>query len=266
MSRRVDTRKSSQSLIGERIEWLVNQFSGGSVRAASREWGVTRPTLIRLIDGVVKSPRNRAFENIANACGASLGWLLRGEGQAPIPPPPTLPSATPALARWESVVGSLRLSEDCHTSLLAVPRTIRLAYNALVIEGLSLSDLSAGGHELRAKAEELELRAWYTLLEGLINENGGDAVRRKLESESLVTMQFSPVAMSLFIHPSTKPKSAADLEAWKEAMQVAAQGWRYPPHLKGQRQEPPLGASPKIGSKLPRDKARESRKRRRGDE
>ena len=160
MSRRVVRRKKRKSLIGERIQWLVDQFSGGSVRAASREWGVTRPTLIRLIDGVVKSPRNRAFEKIANACGASLDWLLRGDGEAPTAPPPMLPSATPALARWESVVESLGLRDDCHASLLAVPRTVRVAYNALVIEGLSLTDRSANGHELRAKAEELELRAW----------------------------------------------------------------------------------------------------------
>jgi hypothetical protein len=236
-------RQEDQAAIARRIGWLIEQFFGGSVRAASRQWRINRPTLIRLRDGVIKRPRNKAFEKIAASSGASLGWLLSGEGIPPSPPPPSAMLATPALAKWESMVQSLDLSEPYAQAVSALPRTIRVAYNGLVLEGMNRADQSTINHEARAQAEELEIRAWHTLFEGLIKSYGKAALKRKLESESLVTMmQFSPVAMSLFAHPDTAPKSRTDLNAWKEAMSVAAQGWRYPP-AEGQKREPPLGNS-----------------------
>jgi hypothetical protein len=229
--------------IAKRIGWLIEQFYGGSVRAAARRWGITRPTLIRLLDGVIKRPRNNAFEKIAASSGATLAWLVSGEGDPPTPPPPAVMLATPALAKWESLVASLDLSEPFAQALLALPRTIRVAYNGLVLEGMDRADQSRINHEARARAEELEVRAWHTLFEGLIESYVRAALKRKLESESLLTMmQFSPVAMSLFAHPVTGPRSTADLNAWKEAMGVAAQGWRYPP-AEGPSRESPLGDS-----------------------
>ncbi|MDQ6771215.1 MAG: hypothetical protein M3Z54_14660 [Gemmatimonadota bacterium] len=243
MSRSAPKSQKDPVAIAKRISWLIEQFYGGSVRAAARQWGITRPTLIRLLDGVIKRPRSNAFEKIAASSGATLAWLLSGEGNPPTPPPPAAMLATPALTKWESLVDGLDLGEPFAQAVSALPRTIRVAYNGLVLEGMDRADQSRINNEARARAEELEVRAWHTLFEGLIKSYGRAAFKRKLESESLLTMmQFSPVAMSLFAHPVTGPKSGADLNVWKEAMGVAAQGWRYPP-AEGPSREPPLGDS-----------------------
>ena len=217
------SRRASPKPLARRVQWLVDQFAQGSVRAAAELWGVQRLTLLRLTKGQVRSPRGRVLDQIAEACGASVDWLRTGKGAAPPPPGPEAFAFTPWRIRWRKLLDSLELSDTVTARLEALPGLMNRVFQVLVLEGHPLGVPIRGMEGVR-RAEEFEYRAWVALLTGMIEAYGKERVRAKLGAEQLwLGLQFNPVAVWRYAQEGVlqRPKDDPIRREWDEVLRLA---------------------------------------------
>jgi hypothetical protein len=222
----MSTRTSRQSpprTLGRRVQWLVDQFAQGSVRAAAELWGIQRLTLLRMMKGQTHSPRGRVLDQIAEGCGTTVDWLRTGKGPPPLPPGPEAFLSTPWRGRWRKLVEGLDLPDPITARVVALPGLMNRVFQVFVLEGHPLGAPIRGMGVVR-RAEEFEYRAWVALVTGMIQTYGRERVRAKLEAEGLwLDLQFNPVAIWRYMQEGVVHRSEDDpvKQEWNEALRLA---------------------------------------------
>jgi transcriptional regulator with XRE-family HTH domain len=178
--------KASTNTLARRVRSLVESIHGGSINAAATDLGMAHPTLARIVDGRVQSPRSDALEKIGKFYGVSADWLLTGEGKGPAPQTDANVLPQVELYRWYRVVDRIEPNAELKTVMYALPNAIRNAVNNTPFQVGAQTQ-----HDLRIRASYRdavahELQGWSMLITTWLDGWGTETVRAYLGRDAVM--------------------------------------------------------------------------------
>ena len=197
-----------------RVQELVRTEHGGSQKRAARAWRMHQTTLNRFLNGKTSRLGVEFAKKIARYHNVTMDWLVNGEGEGPSP------SFGPREERdaWLSLVQSLGLSPLTGRAVELLPTNTGHAFRDLTLRGLHTQSRGVGTEGPFQVAPEMaraawdasmhEYLAWTSLLQGMLDAYGKEAVVAKLEAEwSQLALGYQGVAVNLLANETISRQS-----------------------------------------------------------
>jgi transcriptional regulator with XRE-family HTH domain len=193
--------------LADRTASLVERYHAGSVNAASKDIGISQPTLARIVSGRVLNPRADALQKIASFYGVSTDWLLGGTTGGPPAigssgdETPQVPASGAAWLRYKALVRRLELPAPVETAVLELPSHILTSFVTLPVLYSSRGKTRQRvrwGSKVAEEAVSREIDAWFLFLSGMLAESGSVALRKVLiDGFQRIALGFSPFPVHL---------------------------------------------------------------------
>lgn len=202
---------ATASGLSERVRALVAAYHAGSVNAAASDIGIPQSSLARLVGGQVTTPRLPAIQAIARYYGVSLGWLLEGEGEAPLLDLPP--------ERLKLNLLATRIAADdseLEQLIRGLPNGPSWALGALLAEFPGGGEAEVFGKESRAQvptAAELSCQAWRLMLDAMAQAVGYGRLRSFLgANRALLGLGFGGFATALSVRDASSFRFVESLQ------------------------------------------------------
>lgn len=176
--------RATSAGLRKRIRTLVDARFAGSVNAAAHGWGISQPSLQRIVDGTTKLPRQSTLARIAELEVTTIEWLLTGNGADPLGGA-VLRHSSRESEEWEATINNLGLRAPDYEAVLFLPRAVHDAAEQLLgaisrAKPDAVTRKKVGG--AWAKAERLACKSWNILVATLVEVYGTEAVRTAWKS------------------------------------------------------------------------------------
>lgn len=207
----------AEGSIAARVRGLVERVHGGSVNAAAKDAAVPQRTLARLVSGEVESPRADVLQKLASYYGASLEWLMTGDGDGPRMDESSKGEFLRHSLRLRSALRELPIPSVTYENLVLASQTMTEAWLALrhTLTGVANAPANFG----RVMALEQEL--WAEWLELALIEQDTKAVAGWLNSNAALLAQpaaaFATLAQGRHQRTTASQQREAEHPAGREA-------------------------------------------------